>query len=138
MIYHKTVEIMKIINQRKLEKNQYYDKILLRLNKLRGHLAVGYMTLNHVTLVRIQAPQPKNRIAVSARIRSVAKRRDRGFRENSPRVFEIQKKRAGREAGVRANLFKKISFGFEIFYGSDNYGLGDLRNVALLCTKKGP
>ena len=44
--------------------------------------------------------QPKNRIAVFAKIRSVAKRRDRGFRENQPRVFEIQKKRAGREAGV--------------------------------------
>ncbi|MEQ1666269.1 MAG: hypothetical protein ABL927_12940 [Bdellovibrionales bacterium] len=32
--------------------------------------------------------------------RSFAKRRDGGFRQNSPRVFEIQKKRAGREAGV--------------------------------------
>jgi len=56
-------------------------------------------------------------------MRSVARRRDWGFSQNSPRVFEIQKKRAGREAGVRANLFKKISFGFEIFFGSDNYGL---------------
>ncbi|PIY57335.1 MAG: hypothetical protein COY99_03700 [Candidatus Yonathbacteria bacterium CG_4_10_14_0_8_um_filter_47_645] len=56
-------------------------------------------------------------------MRSVAKRRDGGFRENSPRVFEMEKKRAGREAGVRANLFKKISSGFEIFFGSDNYGL---------------
>ena len=27
---------------------------------MRGHLAVGYMTLNHVTLVRIQAPQLLN------------------------------------------------------------------------------
>ncbi len=27
---------------------------------MRGHLAVGYMTLNHVTLVRIQAPQHMN------------------------------------------------------------------------------
>jgi hypothetical protein len=26
--------------------------------------------------------------------------RDGGFRQNSPRVFEIQKERAGREAGV--------------------------------------
>jgi len=33
-------------------------------------------------------------------MRSVAKRRDWSFRQNSPRVFEIQKKRAGREAGV--------------------------------------
>ena len=71
----------------------------------------------------VQETQPKNRIAVFAKMRSVAKRRDWGFRENPPRVFEIQKKRAGREAGVRANLFEKISFGFEIFFGSDNYGL---------------
>ena len=48
----------------------------------------------------VQETQPKNRIAVFAKMRSVAKRRDGGFRENSPRVFEIQKKRAGREAGV--------------------------------------
>ena len=48
----------------------------------------------------VQETQPRNRIAVFAKIRSVAKRRDGGFRENSPRVFEIQKKRAGREAGV--------------------------------------
>src|SRR3989338_9583431 len=70
-----------------------------------------------------QETQPSFRIRFFAKIRSVAKRRDRGFRQNSPRVFEIQKKRAGREAGVRANLFKKISFGLEIFFGSDNYGL---------------
>ena len=68
----------------------------------------------------VQQGQQKNRIAVFAKMRSVAKRRDWSFRQNSPRVFEIQKKRAGREAGVRANLFKKISFGFEIFFGSDN------------------
>jgi len=48
----------------------------------------------------VQETQPKNRIAVFAKMRSVAKRRDGGFRQNSPRVFEIQKKRAGREAGV--------------------------------------
>ena len=48
----------------------------------------------------VQETQPKNRIAVFAKIRSVAKRRDGSFRQNSPRVFEIQKKRAGREAGV--------------------------------------
>ena len=48
----------------------------------------------------VQETQPKNRIAVFAKMRSVAKRRDRGFRQNPPRVFEIQKKRAGREAGV--------------------------------------
>ena len=48
----------------------------------------------------VQETQPKNRIAVFAKIRSVAKRRDWSFRQNSPRVFEIQKKRAGREAGV--------------------------------------
>ena len=44
--------------------------------------------------------QPKNRIALFAKIRSVAKRRDGVVRQNPPRVFEIQKKRAGREAGV--------------------------------------
>src|SRR3990167_8510459 len=48
----------------------------------------------------VQETQPKNRIAVFAKMRSVAKRRDWGFRENPPRVFEIQKKRAEREAGV--------------------------------------
>jgi hypothetical protein len=48
----------------------------------------------------VQETQPKNRIAVFAKMRSVAKRRDGGFRQNPPRVFEIQKKRAGREAGV--------------------------------------
>ena len=56
---------------------------------------VGYMTLNHVILVRIQVPQPSFGIRFFAKIRSVAKRRDGGFRENQPRVFEIQKKRAG-------------------------------------------
>ena len=48
----------------------------------------------------VQETQPKNRIAVFAKIRSVAKRRDWGFRQNPPRVFEIQKERVGREAGV--------------------------------------
>jgi len=48
----------------------------------------------------VQETQQKNRIAVFAKMRSVAKRRDWSFRQNSPRVFEIQKKRAGREAGV--------------------------------------
>ena len=48
----------------------------------------------------VQETQPKNRIAVSAKMRSVAKRRDGGFRQNSPRVFEMEMKRAGREAGV--------------------------------------
>src|SRR3990167_10539046 len=44
----------------------------------------------------VQETQPRNRIVVFAKMRSVAKRRDGGFRQNSPRVFEIQKKRAGR------------------------------------------
>ncbi|HAS80553.1 TPA: hypothetical protein DD445_00615 [Candidatus Nomurabacteria bacterium] len=48
----------------------------------------------------VQETQPSFRIRFFAKMRSVAKRRDGGFRENSPRVFEIQKKRAGREAGV--------------------------------------
>jgi len=48
----------------------------------------------------VQETQPSFGIRFFAKIRSVAKRRDGGFRQNSPRVFEIQKKRAGREAGV--------------------------------------
>ena len=48
----------------------------------------------------VQETQPSFRIRFFAKIRSVAKRRDWSFRQNSPRVFEIQKKRAGREAGV--------------------------------------
>ena len=48
----------------------------------------------------VQETQPKFRIRFFAKMRSVAKRRDRSFRQNQPRVFEIQKKRAGREAGV--------------------------------------
>ena len=50
--------------------------------------------------VRILLRQPVFGKGIFAKIRSVAKRRDGGFRQNSPRVFEIQKKRAGREAGV--------------------------------------
>ena len=48
----------------------------------------------------VQETQPSFRIRFFAKMRSVAKRRNGGFRQNSPRVFEIQKKRAGREAGV--------------------------------------
>ncbi len=81
---------------------------------------VGQRPLEPLIGVRVPVPQQSFRIRFFAKMRSVAKRRYWGFRENSPRVFEIQKKRAGREAGVRANLFKKISFGFEIFFGSDN------------------
>ncbi len=61
---------------------------------------VGQRPLKPLIMVRIHVPQPKFRIAVFAKMRSVAKRRDGGFRQNSPRVFEIQKERAGREAGV--------------------------------------
>ena len=61
---------------------------------------VGQRPLKPLIGVRIPVSQPKNRITVFAKIRSVAKRRDWSFRQNSPRVFEIQKKRAGREAGV--------------------------------------
>ena len=81
---------------------------------------VGHIPLEDGIGVRVPVPQPSFRIRFFAKMRSVAKRRDGGFRQNSPRVFEIQKKRAGRETGVRANLFKKISFSFEIFFGSDN------------------
>ena len=83
---------------------------------LPDRLKVGQETLDLFILVRFQVRQPKNRIAVFAKIRSVKQRRDLSFSQNSPRVFEIQRERAGREAGVRANLFKKISFGFEIFF----------------------
>ena len=86
-------------------------------------LMVGRLVLVQKIGVRVPVRQPVFGKGIFAKIRSVAKRRDGGFRQNSPRVFEIQKERAGREAGVRANLFKKISFGFEIFFGSDNYGL---------------
>jgi len=48
----------------------------------------------------VQETQPQSRIRFFAKMRSVAKRRDGGFRQNPPRVFEIQKKRAGCEAGV--------------------------------------
>jgi len=48
----------------------------------------------------VQETQPSFRIRFFAKIRSVAKRRNGGFRQNSPMIFEIQKKRAGREAGV--------------------------------------
>ena len=81
---------------------------------------VGQRVLVPLIGVRVPISQHKFKIRFFAKIRSVAKRRDWSFRQNSPGVFEIQKERAGREAGVRANLFKKISFGFEIFFGSDN------------------
>src|SRR3989344_4146438 len=48
----------------------------------------------------VQETQPQSRIRFFAKMRSVAKRRDGGFRQNPPRVFEIQKKRAGCEGGV--------------------------------------
>ena len=95
------------------------DKLFI---PLRVRLMVGHRPLEASIGVRVPDPQPSFRIRFFAKMRSVAKRRHGGFRQNSPRVFEIQKKRAGREAGVRANLFQKISFGFEIFFGSDNYG----------------
>ena len=47
----------------------------------------------------VQETQPSFRIRFFVKMRSVAKRRDGGFRQNPPRVFEIQKKQAGREAG---------------------------------------
>ena len=58
----------------------------------------------------VQETQPSFRIRFFAKMRSVAKRRDGGFRENCPRVFEIQKKRAGREAGVMMSTSFKTSF----------------------------
>ena len=61
---------------------------------------VGQRPLKPLIVVRIHVPQPVFGKGIFAKIRSVAKRRDGGFRQNSPRVFEIQKKRAGREAGV--------------------------------------
>src|SRR3989344_1018083 len=62
------------------------------------------LVVSRIVLVKssdfVQETQPSFGIRFFAKMRSVAKRRDGGFRENSPRVFEIQKKRAGREAGV--------------------------------------
>ena len=48
----------------------------------------------------VQETQPSFGIRFFAKNRSVAKRRDWSFCQNSPRVFEIQRERAGREAGV--------------------------------------
>jgi hypothetical protein len=48
----------------------------------------------------VQETQPSFGIRFFAKIRSYASRRDWSFREIPPRVFEIQKERAGREAGV--------------------------------------
>jgi streptogramin lyase len=48
----------------------------------------------------IQETQPYGKISVFRKIWSDAKRRVWSFRQNSPRVFEIQKKRAFGEAGV--------------------------------------
>ena len=61
---------------------------------------VGRLVLVQEIGVRVPVGQPQNRIAVFAKMRSYASRRDGGFRQNPPRVFEIQKKRAGCEAGV--------------------------------------
>ena len=93
------------------------------VNTLGYRLMVGQRPLKPLIGVRIPVSQPSFRIRFFAKMRSYALRRDGGFREITPRVFEMEKKRAGREAGVRANLPKKISFSFEIFFGSDNYGL---------------
>lgn len=61
---------------------------------------VGRLVLVQKIGVRVPVRQPVFGKGIFAKIRSVAKRRDGGFRQNSPRVFEIQKERAGREAGV--------------------------------------
>ena len=63
-------------------------------------LMVGRLVLVQKIGVRVPVRQPVFGKGIFAKIRSVAKRRDGGFRQNSPRVFEIQKERAGREAGV--------------------------------------
>ncbi len=60
---------------------------------------VGHQVLVLSIEVRALVPQPSFGIRFFAKMRSVAKRRDWGFRQNPPRVFEIQKERAGREAG---------------------------------------
>ena len=61
---------------------------------------VARLPLEEKIGVRVPDRQPQSRIRFFAKMRSVAKRRDGGFRQNSPRVFEIQKERAGREARV--------------------------------------
>ena len=68
----------------------------------------------------VQETQPSFGIRFFAKIRSVAKRRDWGFRENQPRVFEIQKERAGREAGVLCSANSQNS-NFVSQSLSDNY-----------------
>ncbi len=82
------------------------------------------LVISRISLVKssdfVQETQPKNRIAVFAKIRSVAKRRDGGFRENQPRFFEIQKERAGREAGVLCSSNSQNS-NFVSQSLSDNY-----------------
>ena len=70
------------------------------VNTLGYRLMVGQRPLKPLIGVRIPVSQPSFGIRFFAKMRSVAKRRDGGFRQNSPRVFEIQKKRARREAGV--------------------------------------
>ena len=54
----------------------------------------------------VQETQPKNRITVFAKMRSIAKRRDWGFRQNSPRV--LKSKRSERDA--RRGFMMSTSF----------------------------
>ena len=86
------------------EKKKGKENFWFLLPRSKGADEARRLVLVRISLVKssdfVQETQPKNRIAVFAKIRSVAKRRDGGFRQNSPRVFEIQKERAGREAGV--------------------------------------
>ena len=86
------------------EKKKGKENFWFLLPRPQGADEVRRLVLAGIVLVKssdfVQETQPQSRITVFAKIRSVAKRRDGGFRQNSPRVFEIQKKRAGREAGV--------------------------------------
>src|SRR3989344_7952192 len=85
------------------EKKKGKENFWFLLPRPQGADEARRLVVSRIVLVKssdfVQETQPSFRIRFFAKMWSVAKRRDGGFRENSPRVFEIQKKRAGREAG---------------------------------------
>ena len=86
------------------EKKKGKENFWFLLPRPQGADEARRLVVSRIVLVKssdfVQETQPSFRIRFFAKIRSVAKRRDWGFRQNPPRVFEIQKKRARREAGV--------------------------------------
>ena len=85
-------------------KKKSKEKFWFFLPRTQGAGEARRLVVSRISLEKssdfVQETQPSFRIRFFAKMRSVAKRRDRGFRQNSPRVFEIQKEQAGREAGV--------------------------------------